>query len=639
MRARLSRRLVPFEHELLVLREEQRSCGARDRLGRDDDTAHVGARRDLVHDLEQDLFDDRPEPPRAGLALRRACSCRLQGLLRELQLHFVQREELLVLLDDRVLGLGEDAHEIHLVERHERDDDRETADELGDKAIFQEIVGHDLLEDGAGLLGVVAERGAEAHGLLTDARLDDLLEALEGAADDEQDVRRVDLDEVLVGVLAAALRRHVRDRALEDLEQRLLDALTGHGACGGGVVALARDLVDLVDVDDAALCAVEIEVRSLDEPQQDVLDVLADITRFGEAGGVGDGERHVEDAGEGLCEEGLAATGRADEQHVRLAELDVVDAVAGRDALVVVVDGDREHLLRAVLADHILVEDLVDAPRARDLLTEGPRLRRLHELLIDDLAAEGDALIADVDALARDELAHLILTLPAERAAIGFATLGGGRHRLASRHRDAFLGFLWLLLLRRFGDGDERIPADEDLIDDPVRLRLLGTHEAVALRVTADLLDVLPGVMREDPRQLVDERLELLHLDEDVGRVATEAAGALVDHDARVRQRVTLALGTSRHEHRRHRRCLPDADRAHRRFEVLHRVVDRQAGGDDAAGRVDVEVDVALGVLRLEEQQLGDDQVGHRVLDGVPDEDDPLLEQAREDVVGALASP
>ena len=67
--------------------------------------------------------------------------------------------------------------------------------------------------------------GLEAQRLLADAALDLLVEADERPAADEQDVGRVDLEELLVRVLAAALRRHVRDRAFEDLQQRLLNAL------------------------------------------------------------------------------------------------------------------------------------------------------------------------------------------------------------------------------------------------------------------------------------------------------------------------------------------------------------------------------------------------------------------------------
>src|SRR5438105_4511867 len=106
---------------------------------------------------------------------------------------------------------------------------------------------------------------------------------------------------------AAALWRDIGDGTLEDLEQRLLHALAGDVARDRGVVALAGDLVDLVDVDDPALGAVQVEVGRLDQPQEDVLDVLADVARLGEARRVRDREGDVQDAGEGLGEERLAA--------------------------------------------------------------------------------------------------------------------------------------------------------------------------------------------------------------------------------------------------------------------------------------------------------------------------------------------
>ena len=95
------------------------------------------------------------------------------------------------------------------------------------------------------------DAGGEADRFLADAPLDDPVEVGERAAADEQDVLRVDREELLVRVLAPALRRHRRDRALEDLEQRLLHALARHVTRDRRVVRLARDLVDLVDVDDA----------------------------------------------------------------------------------------------------------------------------------------------------------------------------------------------------------------------------------------------------------------------------------------------------------------------------------------------------------------------------------------------------
>ena len=84
------------------------------------------------------------------------------------------------------------------------------------------------------------------------------------------------------------------------------------------------------------------------------------------------------------------------------------------DPLVVVVDGDGHDLLRLVLPDDVLVEERVDLGRLRELVEL--QLCGVGELLLDDLVTEVDALVADVDARARDQLLDLLLALAAERA-------------------------------------------------------------------------------------------------------------------------------------------------------------------------------------------------------------------------------
>ena len=256
--------------------------------------------------------------------------------------------------------------------------------------------------------------GAEADARALAALRDDLLEAGEGAAADEQDVGGVDLQELLLRMLAAALRRHRSDGAFHDLEQRLLDALARHIAGDRGIVGLARNLVDLVDIDDAALGALDIVVGGLQQLQNDVLDIFADIARFGERRRIGHGEGHVEDARERLGEQRLAAAGRADEQDVRLREFDVVVLLRVIEALVVIVDGDGENLLGMVLADDIVVEHLADLVRRRHAIL------RLHQrglvLLADDVHAQFDAFIADEYGRAGNQLADLVLALAAEGA-------------------------------------------------------------------------------------------------------------------------------------------------------------------------------------------------------------------------------
>src|SRR6266545_7071838 len=78
-----------------------------------------------------------------------------------------------------------------------------------------------------------------------------------------------------------------------------------------------------------------------------------------------------------------------------------------------------------VLAYHIVIEDLADFLRRRDAVA------RFHwrglVLLADDVHAQLDAFVADVDSWAGNELAQLVLALAAERAierVLGIAAAG-----------------------------------------------------------------------------------------------------------------------------------------------------------------------------------------------------------------------
>ena len=140
------------------------------------------------------------------------------------------------------------------------------AHELGDQAELQQVFGQDVLQHLADVLLLLGLDGcAEAQHLLARAAFNDLVDAREGPAADEEDVGGVDLEALLLGVLAAALGRHVGDRALQDLQQRLLDPFAGYVPGDGHVLAFACDLVDLVDVDDAALGPWDVVIRGLDE--------------------------------------------------------------------------------------------------------------------------------------------------------------------------------------------------------------------------------------------------------------------------------------------------------------------------------------------------------------------------------------
>src|SRR6266542_203859 len=400
---------------LLAPRNQRGVHPGQDDLLVDQALGDVLARGQLVHHVEQHLFQDGPEATRPGASEHALVGDRLQGIVPELELHSVELEKLLVLLDQRVLRLGEDVDQGLPVEVVHIRDHRQASNELGDQPVLQQVFGKDMAEDLAEVLLLEApDVGAKPHALAADAALDDPLQAGEGAPADEQDVRGVDLDELLVRMLPAALRRHGGGGPLQDLQQGLLDSLTGDVTGDRRVLALASDLVDLVDVDDPGLGLLDVVVGRLDQLEQDVLDVLTDVSSLGEGGGVGNGKGNVQHAGQGLSQQRLAAPRWAEQNDVGLLQLDLVVLRAHLDPLVVVVHGYGQDLLGLLLADDVVVQEGVDLDRLGELVEL--QLGGFGELLLDDLVAEIDAFVADVDAGAGDQLLDLLLGLPAEGA-------------------------------------------------------------------------------------------------------------------------------------------------------------------------------------------------------------------------------
>ena len=118
----------------------------------------------------------------------------------------------------------------------------------------------------------------------------------------------------------------------------------------------------------------DVVVRVLQQAQDDVLHVLADIAGLGQRGGVGDGKGNIEHARQRPGEQRFAGAGVADQQDIALLDFDV--AVAGgrpfllslvevpEDAFVMVVNGDGERLFGVLLADTVQIEMLLDLDAA-----------------------------------------------------------------------------------------------------------------------------------------------------------------------------------------------------------------------------------------------------------------------------------
>src|SRR5262249_18316869 len=145
--------------------------------------------------------------------------------------------------------------------------------------------------------------------------------------------------------------------------------------------------------------------------------------------------------------------------------------------LVVVVDGHRERAFCLLLTNYILVEDVIDLARLRQVFDV--EARRSGQLLIDDLVTEIDAFVADVYAGSGDQLLDLPLRLAAETAEKLFVGVRGTCHSFLSPEY-----------------GSARVTSSpktsasvlrDHPIDDSVLLRLLRAHEIVAFSISPHL--------------------------------------------------------------------------------------------------------------------------------------------------------
>ncbi len=154
-------------------------------------------------------MERRPRAP--VLRARAPCAamaCKAPGA--HLEFDAFHREQLLVLLDQRVLRLGQDLDQRLLVSSSSVATTGRRPTNSGIRPNLIRSSGstsRSTSPTSLRSLGLV-HLGAEADAALLRAVADDLLQAVERAAADEQDVGGVDLDEFLVRVLAPALRRH-----------------------------------------------------------------------------------------------------------------------------------------------------------------------------------------------------------------------------------------------------------------------------------------------------------------------------------------------------------------------------------------------------------------------------------------------
>ena len=201
-------------------------------------------------------------------------------------------------------------------------------------------------------------------------RLTIFFEAVESAADDEEDVFGVDC---VAGFFAAHLAfEHGLDLPgevllaargdvgfLHELEEVGLDAAARDVA--GGVTDSAGDLIDFVDVNNSVLGALHITIGAPDQFANEIFNIAANVSGFGEFSGVAFNEGNADEVGDAPNQVGFTDTGRADENDVLFCVVGLVLAFHGEATVVVMIaHGHGQDLLGVILFNDEAVEVIFD---------------------------------------------------------------------------------------------------------------------------------------------------------------------------------------------------------------------------------------------------------------------------------------
>ena len=162
----------------------------------------------------------------AGFALQRPLRNRLQAHHRGMSADVFHIKQALILLHQRVLRLCQNFDQRFLIQSLQRRQNRQTADKFGIRPNFSRSSGS--TRPGLRRCCRSSRRRTSAPKPMAEPLprvRNDPFQAGKRATADEQDVRRIHLQEFLLRMLATALWRHGSNRAFHNLQQRLLHAL------------------------------------------------------------------------------------------------------------------------------------------------------------------------------------------------------------------------------------------------------------------------------------------------------------------------------------------------------------------------------------------------------------------------------
>lgn len=132
----------------------------------------------------------------------------------------------------------------------------------------------------------------------------------------------------------------------------------------------------------------------------------------------------------------------------------------------------------------------------------------------------------------------------------------------------------------------------------------------------------LNGVVVEESVIEVDLIKEEINIDDimrveiNIRRMEMEEERRMVKNDERIEKRIKMEGRERGKKKGKNRRGMKNEKSGKRREDKMNSIIDRNEGSKEEEGRVDINVDIFIRILRLKKEKMREEKNGNEVLEG-----------------------
>ena len=180
-------------------------------------------------------------------------------------------------------------------------------------------------------------------------------------------------------------------------QQCLLHTFAAYITCDAAVFTLAAFFINLIDINNAALCFFNVLICCLIQSCNCFFYIKTNIAAFSQAGSINDNHGHIQQFCSLLNDISLAYTGGPNKHKVSFVNFHTVD-----DRIInsfhMRIDCNTQHHLGLILSNHSLIKVFHDS-----LWCQRSRIRLWrNEFVLQYTVAQFDAFVADINFIAAD---------------------------------------------------------------------------------------------------------------------------------------------------------------------------------------------------------------------------------------------